>query len=579
MSEETNTLELAIIEEKDKDSAIIWAKYREARVKGSVSLKREDWTRIKQRCKDIEVLIEKGQPAIDPDGLKELGGWLFEKLFPDPVRRLYDAAIGAGDDVQSRLRLELVLAAPALAGIPWEMLYDKSHDRFLTTTRGTFMVRRPLMMSIRESPLETPPTPLKVLILAACPVTQEQLDTAEEARLIKSAFKDLVENNLAEIDVVPKAMPLDLHRRLLKDKYHVLHFIGHGSYDLGKEEGYLLFEGPGGRERRLSMSQLKMALNGKGLRLAVLNACKSAKVSTSDFNAGIGPALVVQGVPAVVAMQYGIPDNTAQLFAKLLYESLAMGLPLDEAVQEARIGVVLDIGDEGPDWGIPVLLTCAPSAPMFLAPAVPAPARRRSRVVPKLRPMQVGLWDFDANVGALDEAVQKLNGAQNYVEFQTLQLANPSGSVRITRRETAYLDAAKLFRQLGDAPERFNVDRIIVLTRHLIVDDDMSNLFATSNKAETLSVVSTANLREYARKAKRTFTRAVFYLILGEVISMANPEMDYHDETRGCLMDFCKNRDDLVLGLKAAKIDEDCAKKVKDKKLLAAVEKMLKTNV
>ncbi len=579
MSDDTNTLELAVIEEKDKDGAIIWARYREARVKGCLSLKHDDWSRIRQKCKDMEALIGKGRPAIDPDGLRELGGLLFEKLFPNPVRQLYDSAVGAGDGEKARLRLELVLAAPALAGIPWEMLFDKSRDRFLTTTRGTFMVRRPPMMSVREAPLEIPPAPLKVLVLAACPISQEPLGTVEEARLIKSSFKDLLEQNLAEIDVVPQATPLDLHRRLLKDKYHVLHFIGHGSYDPARNEGFLLFEGPGGRERRLSMSQLKIALNGKGLRLAVLNACKTAKVSTSDYNSGIGPALVVQGIPAVVAMQYGIPDNTAQLFAKLLYESLALGLPLDEAVQEARIGVVIDIGDEGPDWGIPVLLTGAPSAPMFLARAAAPRPRRTARVTPKLRPVQIGLWDFDANVGSLDEAARKLNAAQNYVEFQTLQLANPSGSVRVTRNDKASLDAAKLFRQLEDAPERFNVDRIIVLTHHLIVDDDLSNLFATSNKAETLSVVSTADLRGYAEKAKRTYARAVFYLVLGEVISMDNPEMDYHAETRGCLMDYCKDRDDLVQGLRTPRIDEKCREQVKDKKLLAAVEKMLATSV
>src|SRR6185436_16027439 len=90
---------------------------------------------------------------------------------------------------------------------------------------------------------------------------------------------------------------------------------------------------------------LALRLSRAGTKLAVFNAC----------NSGFWPFVrpfIRAGVPAVVGVQ-GLVSNIAALnFAEKLYQSLAVGLSLDEALTFARLWVV-----ESPrsyydcDWG------------------------------------------------------------------------------------------------------------------------------------------------------------------------------------------------------------------------------------
>ena len=55
------------------------------------------------------------------------------------------------------------------------------------------------------------------------------------------------------------------------------------------------------------------------LRLAVLNACNGARASRDDTFAGTAQVLVQRGVPAVIAMQSEVMDETACGFAEKFY--------------------------------------------------------------------------------------------------------------------------------------------------------------------------------------------------------------------------------------------------------------------
>jgi hypothetical protein len=80
---------------------------------------------------------------------------------------------------------------------------------------------------------------------------------------------------------------------------------------------------------------------------------------------GLAPKLVWGGLPAVVAMQYDLPNVAAKPFMKTLYEFLAMGKPLDWAVTKARLGLRFAIL-ESPYWGIPVLFMRAPDGNIWV---------------------------------------------------------------------------------------------------------------------------------------------------------------------------------------------------------------------
>src|SRR5205085_8589767 len=69
-------------------------------------------------------------------------------------------------------------------------------------------------------------------------------------------------------------------------------------------------------------------------------------------------ALVGEGVPAVVAMQFTIGDRRAAAFAGALYRALVAGLTVDEAVALGRTAIrTASTGDHADDrdWAVPAL--------------------------------------------------------------------------------------------------------------------------------------------------------------------------------------------------------------------------------
>jgi CHAT domain-containing protein len=78
-------------------------------------------------------------------------------------------------------------------------------------------------------------------------------------------------------------------------------------------------------------------------------------VSSQQVFAGIAPNVVRRGIPAVVAMQYSILDTTAKLFADEFYRTLALGWPVDAAIQTTRNAISMEVGLDKRDFATPVL--------------------------------------------------------------------------------------------------------------------------------------------------------------------------------------------------------------------------------
>jgi hypothetical protein len=135
-------------------------------------------------------------------------------------------------------------------------------------------------------------------------------------------------------------------------------------------------------------------LAGGGTRLAVFNAC----------NSGLWPfvrPLMRAGVPAVVGVQ-GLVSNLAALhFAEKFYQSLAVGLSLDEALTYARLYVLQPGRSYYPcDWGRFMAYLQTDSAVLF--PRVQAGAMHK-------RQEDVRAGRRDA-LGAVPALVEKLDG-------------------------------------------------------------------------------------------------------------------------------------------------------------------------
>ena len=299
----------------------------------------------------------------DPE---DLGHRLHEAVLGGRVGRAWAFHLGHLARERGRgLRLRLVfdpatLAHSPLAGLPWELIFQDPTRGFLVSDRRTQVVRH---LDV-EHPTVLPPIepPLKVLAIAAGPEGYPPLQLVSEEARIRSAWE--AKGSIA-LDFVYSITLPDLRERLLRGAYHVLHFMGHGELresELGGAEGALLFEIPGGRAERISATRLASAFRGLGdLRLVVLNACDSGRFprrrGTDPFRA-VATALLLAGVPAVVAMQFAISDRAAIAFGGGLFRALSGKRPdpVEAAVAEGRYA----IADDNPgslEWATPVLFS------------------------------------------------------------------------------------------------------------------------------------------------------------------------------------------------------------------------------
>ena len=301
----------------------------------------------------------RGQPPLAMERLKEFGLKLYKGL-PEAVRERYQAAREkAAVEGYTGVRLRLNFTDSRLMTIPWEFLYDPKRGEFLGLSGQTLLVR--------YTELPYPPTlgfrpPLKVLVAAPSPRDLSPLDAEQERRRMEAASKSLEEAGLITsrwLDFAETKRPVSLealHDALFTFRPHVLHFIGHGTFDEQRDEGALFFEGKETRQKEPvnSWRLAQLATSSESLRLVFLNACKGAETSESEKLSSVAASLVQKGIPAVIGMQFMVTDEAAIEFSGKFYQRLAEGAPVDTAVQEGRIHVGV-VKDNPLEWATPVL--------------------------------------------------------------------------------------------------------------------------------------------------------------------------------------------------------------------------------
>ena len=254
----------------------------------------------------------------DEETLVELGKMLFQALFQGAIKDVYVRSQGAlTADQGLRLRLNIVPTETAVIALPWEFLYDPDQGPLALLDAP---IVRYLPQSSRIPSLKAE-LPLKVLVTGAH--TPPQTDVERELKEVVAALSELGQH--VQITVEPHLTPQKL-QQLLREGFHVWHFVGHGGFAKDGATGRLFFEDATGDAEPVSAMQLGIMLNRSGLRLVMLDACQGGKLATDPFRS-MAPALIRAQIPAVVAMQFTVPEEATRAFAGEFYRALAAGLP------------------------------------------------------------------------------------------------------------------------------------------------------------------------------------------------------------------------------------------------------------
>ncbi|HYX25680.1 MAG TPA: CHAT domain-containing protein, partial [Thermoanaerobaculia bacterium] len=302
--------------------------------------------------------------------VSDLGERLFETVFAGKVRRFWDQSLDRARHEGRGLRLRLILESSELWDWPWEYLRDPDSD-FLIFSPDISIVRCPEVP--RPVPALRVDLPLRIVVVIAQPRGTTALDSAREWQELKRNLTSLEVSGRVELCRVAPASLATLRQELAKP-IHVLHFIGHGGLDRNPQQGVLQFEKRDGEPDPVTGGDLARLLRRQSPpALVVLNACEGGRF------AGVAQALVKEGVPAVVAMQFRVSDEAALVFSNSFYEALALGEPVDHAVYEARHALFSERSKSfGVDWGNPVLYLRGAQGKIFDFPKDERrPSRRR----------------------------------------------------------------------------------------------------------------------------------------------------------------------------------------------------------
>lgn len=305
--------------------------------------------------RNVRSLTQEGEAA------RELGARLYNAVFQGDVRDALRGSLMKAGEEGLRLRLRLG-DAPALLDLPWEYLYDPTLRRFFCHSVATPLVRYP------EQPRSVTPLnvtmPLQILVMIANPSDVSALDVEGEWQKIHSALAPLVAQGQVQLTRLPYATLTALQRQLRQGRYHIFHFVGHGGVDRLSGERVLYLEDDTSRVRAVTGDYLGTLLSDhRSLRLALLNACEGARVGLNDPFAGVAQHLVLQGIPAIIAMQFEISDAAALILAQEFYAALADGYPVEAALTEARKAIF--VAGHEVEWGTPVLYSRASDGHLF----------------------------------------------------------------------------------------------------------------------------------------------------------------------------------------------------------------------
>jgi len=234
---------------------------------------------------------------------KELNRWLNSEQFRTVKEELL-ATLSMSDSIRLILQAE-----PQLWQLPWHLwdFFDRYPQAELALSTDSYQ-------TLRKS--RSPQSQVKILaILGNSTNIDVEQDHAILQQLPDAAVTFLVEPQRQELNDQLWAQPWD-----------ILYFAGHSASSSNGETGQIWINAT----ESLTVTELKYALKkaiANGLNLALFNSCD-----------GLGLALNLADlqIPQIIVMREPVADLVAQEFLKNFLEIFSRGLPLYQAVREAR---------------------------------------------------------------------------------------------------------------------------------------------------------------------------------------------------------------------------------------------------
>lgn len=303
----------------------------------------------------------RGAAAPEVREMKDFGALLFQEAVSGPVRDFYQKCQAQADRDRAGMRLRLTLDQ-SVDDLPWEFLV--LNDDFMALNPRSPVVR--YIAGAASCSLVKVEFPLRLLIVIAKPSDEVPLDTDAEKDSITAALKPLTDEGVVHLTFIEGNNTWKkLMDALLPNRTHILHFIGHGTFDEKNNEGVLIMADEDGKTELVDSERLRVLVQGRSrLALIVLNSCLGTQGGDAQPFSSVAAGLVKSGIPAVIAMQFEISDEAAREISETFYTSLSLNMPVDAALTEARRSIFLS-NRNSLEWATPILYMQVPNGQLF----------------------------------------------------------------------------------------------------------------------------------------------------------------------------------------------------------------------
>ncbi|MEM8505958.1 MAG: CHAT domain-containing protein, partial [Cyanobacteria bacterium P01_D01_bin.1] len=302
-----------------------------------------------------------GQFVDNPEDLVRFGRTLYGWL--DGREGWLRSRIASGDDLAIYLNLDLPAdmaalnldtqrVAMGLAHLPWELMHDGDTFVMMRMDVAVLPVRQ---VKQRTGDVAEPQNrPLRLLLMATAPDLPGIADLQyeqEEANILQATKS---QNQTIDL-VVEESGSLEELTGLVQsyavDHFDVFHLTGHGFVEAGQP--YFLTENAYGQPMQSTAQDLSRAFKRRWPRVVFLSGCHTGEVPDGGTVPSMAAALIQAGAPVVLGWARPVYDRTAIVAAEALYQSLATGASVEEAVQAAQQEMIarhLANANECSDW-------------------------------------------------------------------------------------------------------------------------------------------------------------------------------------------------------------------------------------
>jgi len=195
---------------------------------------------------------------------------------------------------------------------------------------------------------------------------------------------------------------------------------------------------------------------------------------------------------------------------------------------------------------------------------------------------QVGIVDLDLGLTNLTQIAQHLNSIQHYFRFVCPTIQSPKNTIQIIGGFANFV-VDLVPSSFYEERQYLGVDLVACLTKYPLAFHEDGNLLfnyfsGPADKDERFMFLSLSQLNDYTKSAKVTFEKGIVHLIASQLVVYFT-QLGFHTETRGCLMDFCRTRSDIIQGLKERKLCSRCEPNIKNEDFKLSIEVILKSDI